>query len=54
MIGAVTSNRSSRANRVPHANTSAATMARSDSLTVSPAASPGLRDQQGGEHKPPR
>ena len=36
MIGAVTSNRSSRADRVPHANTSAATIARSDSLIVSP------------------
>src|SRR5207302_3513573 len=36
MIGAVTSNRSSRADRVPHANTSAATIARSDSLIASP------------------
>ena len=40
MIGAVTSNRSSRADKVPHANTSAATIARSDSLIDSPAEIP--------------
>jgi len=34
VIGAVTSNRSSRADSAPHANTSAATSARSEALIV--------------------
>jgi hypothetical protein len=42
MIGAVTSNRSSRADSVPHTNTSAATIARSDALIAPPDASTSL------------
>ena len=36
-IGAVTSKRSSRADSIPHANTSAATIARSGALIITPA-----------------
>jgi hypothetical protein len=39
VIGAVTSNRSSRADNVPHANISAATIATSEALIASPRAS---------------
>jgi hypothetical protein len=47
-IGAVTSNRSSRADNAPQPDTSAATAARSEALTVSP------HRRNGGQHPPPR
>src|SRR5207247_3524557 len=61
VIGAVTSNRSSRADSAPHPNTSAATMARSATLTISPSAlcprrsqvlrrCPGQHGDPGGHH----
>ncbi len=43
VIGAVTSNRSSRADSAPQANISAATIARSESLMISPSASVRVR-----------
>ena len=50
MIGPVTSNRSSRADKVPHANTSAAMIARSDSL-ITLARFPEGRRVRAAEHQ---
>jgi hypothetical protein len=51
VIGAVTSNRSSRADIAPQANISAATIARSETLTISPADQLGVASGHRG--KPP-